>query len=142
MADNGNVRVKLKNVRLSFPHLFTAKKGKDADSKAKFSAKFLMDKDTPEGKKNIKIIRDAIEEVKAAKWGKKPPKIKSDKICLVDGEPIDPETGEREPLYDGYEGCMVFGASNERRPTILDRDKTPLTAADGVIYAGCYVNVI
>ena len=28
------------------------------------------------------------------------------------------------------------------RPTVLDRDKTPLTENDGKPYAGCYVNAV
>jgi hypothetical protein len=27
------------------------------------------------------------------------------------------------------------------RPTVINRDRTPLTAADGVIYSGCHGNV-
>ncbi len=34
-----------------------------------------------------------------------------------------------------------LNASNKARPLVLDRDKTPLTAADGKPYSGSYMNV-
>ena len=35
--------------------------------------------------------------------------------------------------------CM-FQLSSRNRPTIIDRDRTPLVEEDERIYAGCYVN--
>jgi hypothetical protein len=37
---------------------------------------------------------------------------------------------------------MAFKAGTTRRPTIIDRDKTPLVEEDGKPYAGCYVNAV
>jgi hypothetical protein len=37
---------------------------------------------------------------------------------------------------------MVYvSARNKARPVVIDKDKSPLTQADGKPYAGCYVNV-
>jgi hypothetical protein len=37
---------------------------------------------------------------------------------------------------------MSIKASNNKRPLVIDRDKTPLTEDDNKMYAGCYVNAI
>ena len=64
----------LKNVRLSFPKLFKAEKSTDT-SAPKFSAAFLIDPETAEGKANVKAINAAIEHVKAKTWADKAEKI-------------------------------------------------------------------
>lgn len=115
-------RVVLKNVRLSFPALF--RKAKFKGEETKFEATLLIPKDD---KVNLRKINKLIEAAKAEAKGK----IKADKICLKDGDESD---------YDGYEGHMSFKAANNKRPQVMDRDKTPLTEEDGVVYAGCYVN--
>jgi hypothetical protein len=56
-----------------------------------------------------------------------------DRLCLKDGD-----DGEREEL----QGKMYIKASTKKRPLVLNRDKTPLTEEDGVIYPGCMVNAI
>ena len=35
---------------------------------------------------------------------------------------------------------MFIGARNAKRPVVVDRDLTPLTAEDTKPYAGCFVN--
>lgn len=118
---------KLQNVRLSFPSLF--RKAVFEGSETKFEATFLLDKD-----QHADVI-DALKkdiagriktELKGAKLG-------ADRICLKDGDDFD---------YDGYAGCYSLKASNNKRPMIIDRDKTPLAEEDERVYAGCYVNAI
>ena len=60
-------------------------------------------------------------------------KIPAGKSCLKDGD---------ESEYDSYENTMSFKAAANKRPTVINRDKTPLAEDDNVIYAGCYVNAI
>lgn len=120
------MQVILTNVRLSYPHLFTAKAAQGSD-KAKYSASFLLDK----GKdaKQIKTVQAAIDSLLAEKFkGKKLP---ADKICLRDGDAKDDEN---------YAGKFYINASNDKRPQVVDTDKTPLASDDNKPYAGCYVN--
>lgn len=119
-------KIKIENVRLSFPSLF--KKAQYNGQETKFEATFLLCKD--EHADLIKKI-DAIidEEAKEAKI-KRP---SSDRVCLRDGDEFD---------YDGYENTYALKASSNRRPTVVDKDKTPLAEEDGVLYSGCYVNAI
>lgn len=48
--------------------------------------------------------------------------------------------GAFKAKWDGFAGNYYVAASNETRPTVVNRDKTPLVASDGVLYSGCYVN--
>lgn len=118
-------KIMLKNVRLSFPSIF--KRASFNGEEGKFEATFLLDKETQVDQ--IAAIESAIENaIKEAKI-----KVPSDKICLKDGDDVE---------YAGYAGCMSIKASSNKRPTIIDKDKTPLAEDDGKPYAGCYVNAI
>ena len=119
-----NVKIHLKNVRLSFPSLF--KRAVFDGAEGKYEATLLLDKSDKATKKAIdEAIKSAIEEAKI--------KVPSDKRCLKDGDDSE---------YDGYEGMWSIKAANSKRPTAINRDKTPLIEEDEVIYAGCYVNAI
>ena len=117
------MKLKITNARLSFPNLF--KRASFQGEEGKYGCTLLIAKDDPQ----IGKIKDAIgtlvaNELKGAKLG-------PDKLCLRDGD---------ESEYDGYAGHYSLKASLDQRPTVIDRDKSPLTADDGVPYAGCYVN--
>lgn len=132
MAETSNL--KLTNVRLSFPKLWTAKSYKTGD-KPKFGANFLIDKEDNE--ELLKQVKGAIWGAAKEKFGEKAADMfKKNKIaiCLHEGADKD---------YDGYgEQNMYLSASSSKRPLIIDRDRTPLTEEDGRPYAGCYVNAI
>lgn len=126
------MKVKLKNVRLSFPDLWVARPFKQGDQ-PKFGAQFLI----PKGSALAKEIDKAILAVAEAKWPNKGAAIvksikgNPNKFCYQDGDTRD---------YDGYAGMMSLSAKNTIRPLVIDRDKTPLSQEDGKPYAGCYVN--
>lgn len=128
-----STRIMLTNVRLSFPDLFVAR-AFNASTEPKFKATFLIDKNDSQ----IKVIEAAIREAAVAKFGAakadaiiKQIRNNPNKFCFQDGDTKD---------YDGYAGMMAISASNKTRPTVIDRDKTPLDSSDGKPYAGCYVN--
>lgn len=138
MADRKLGEVVLKDVRLSFPHIWK-KQAATEDATPKFSAAFLMDPSTPAGKKNVKSCEKAIADVMKEKW-KKEVRLKPGREGMQDGdEQISDNTGE---VYDGYEGMMVVSAKNGNRIPIVDADKTTLAEEDGKPYAGCYVNAV
>jgi len=121
------MKIKLPNVRLSFPSVFH--KASFNGNETKYEATFLLSK---------KDHAALIEEIKAAVAGKmkndlKGAKLAPDKICLRDGDLAE---------YEGYEGHMSLKASNSKRPMVINKDRTPLTEDDNVIYGGCYVNAI
>lgn len=120
-------KIKLQNVRLSFPSLF--RKAVFSGEETKFEGTFLIDKVDQADK--IKEIEAAIAALCKEKL--KGVSLKADKICLKDGDEIE---------YDGYAGHMSLKASNNKRPMVLDRDRSPLTEDDNRIYSGCYVNAV
>ena len=122
MSENKSSKIVLKNVRLSFPSLFT--KSVYEGKEGKYSATFLLDKKDTKTKKLLdEAIAKAIAEAKI--------KIPSANTFLQDGD---------EKEYEGFEGHWSIKASNAKRPVVIDRDKTPLTADDEKLFAGCYVN--
>jgi len=128
------MKVVIKNARLSFPDLFEPRAFQAGDT-PKFKATALV----PKGSEMVREIEAAIMKVATDKWNTKAAGIvksirgNPNKFCFQDGD---------NKTYDGYEGMMAFSASNKVRPTIIDRDKSPLSVSDGRPYAGCYVNMI
>lgn len=121
------MQITLTNVRGSFMDIFRAKAVNDGEPR--FSANFLLDK--TKDAKQIKKIEDAIDGLlKEKNKGKKLP---ADKVCIRDGD---------EKEYDGYAGQMFISAANKKRPTVVDRDKSPLAEEDGKPEAGDYVNAV
>lgn len=120
-------KIKLSNVRLSFPSLF--RKAVFSGEETKFEATFLLDKTTQADK--ISEIDAAIKHL--IKDVLKGAKLPADKICLRDGNDVD---------YVGYANNMSIKASSSKRPMVLDRDRSPLAEDDNRLYAGCYVNGI
>jgi hypothetical protein len=126
------MKVKLQNVRLSFPGLFKAEAFKPGDA-PKYKATFLVEK----GSKLNAVIDAAILETAKGKWGAKAAQIvqgmrgNPNKFCYQDGD---------TKAYNGFAGMMALAAKSSVRPLVLDKDKTPLTEQDGKPYAGCYVN--
>jgi len=128
--------VKIKNARLGFAELFTAKAVNDGPPT--HSCVFIFEK----GGANHKAIRSAMKDVAVAKWGAKGESIlknlmKKERVCLLDGNEMTDKEGN---VYDGFKDNMAVRASNAKRPMVLDRDRTPLTQADGRPYSGSYVN--
>lgn len=119
------MKIKLSNVRLSFPSVFH--KANFNGTETKYEATFLL------SKKNHAALIEEIQKVIKEKLATdlKGVKISPDKICLRDGDLTE---------YEGYEGHMSLKASNKKRPVVVNKDKTPLTEDDNVIYGGCYVN--
>ena len=117
-------KIKLKSVRLSFPSVF--KKASFNGEEGKYEATFLIPK-------SDKATYDAIMAEVEAKKKEHKVKIPADKICIKDGDDID---------YDGYANCQAIKASNSKRPTVVNRDRSPIVEDDDIIYAGCYVNAV
>ena len=126
------MKLMLTNVRLAFPQLFEAATV-NGEGKPAFSASFLIEPKDPQ----VKAINAAIDATAREKWGAKADATLkaargADKVCLHDGD--------NKAEYAGYEGMLYVSSRSSQRPLVLGADKSPLTAADGKPYAGCYVN--
>lgn len=129
--------VKLSNVRLAFPALFQPK-SVNGEGEPRYSAAFPV----KPGTENAKALEAAVKAVASAKWGAKAGAILAElesKGRVAYKKSALSKDGE---VYDGFEGMHTLNASNKARPTIVDRDRTPLVEADGRPYAGCYVVAI
>ena len=124
------MKVIIQNARLAFPSLFTA------DEKfGNYGGQFLVEPDS----KAVAKMEAAIEQVAKEKWGAKAEATlkgirAKNNICMY--------SGDLKADYDGFEGMVAISAGNPKRPTVVDRAKNPTTESDGLVYAGCYVNVI
>lgn len=120
-------KLKLNNVRLSFPNVFkkAVYEGKDT----KYEATFLLHKEKQ--KDLIAKIKKTMEAFANEEYSGDVPR--SLKYALSDGDEKD---------YDGYPGHMVLKAKSNHRPTVVGRDRAPIVEEDGVLYSGCYVNAI
>ena len=119
-----STKIQLKNVRLSFPSLFQKAQFNGEDGK--YEATFLFNK-------KDKKLKAKLDKAISAKLKEANVKVPQDKRCLKDGDEVD---------YAGYEGNWSLKASQSRRPTVIDRDRSPVTEGDNVLYAGCFVNAI
>jgi hypothetical protein len=120
-------KIKLANVRLSFPSLFKmASFG--GEPTGKFEATFILDKD-----EHAEAIAQLKKHIDTLMKTELKGKIAADKICLKDGDDLG------RPEFDGK---YTIKASTKKRPLVIDRDKSPLTEEDGKPYAGAYVNAI
>lgn len=156
-----NIELRIKDVRLSFFKGFRGQPRRNDKTKQiigwNYSTNFLLDKVKDIDK--IKVIRQAMIDVKNAKWpgGKKT--FAPDKKCLRDGEVLNDE-GELQPFQDGYKGMMYVSAN---RAVDIDENGKPvgenpvsfvgsrkgedgkfprLKEKDGLLYSGAYANVI
>jgi hypothetical protein len=123
--DDGCILVR--NVRLSYPHLFT-KWGMNEGDKKKYSAKFFLDKAT-----HAADIKGLGQHLAAMMQEAFKGRIPNDKLFLRDGK----DSG-KEDQADQW----VIAASEDRAPDVINRDKSRVNEDDDIVYAGCYVNVL
>lgn len=137
----------LKNVRLAFPNVFSPRAMKDektGETRKRHDATFIF---SPEHEA-FTAVQQAIIKVAKQKWGDDKglayakALLQRDQTCLHNGD-------LKALKYDGFAGNWYVSASNKTRPAVVHCVKDPatgkakvLTEADGVIYAGCYVNAI
>lgn len=142
------MKIFVPNARLAFADIFTAVKiGDDPTSKPRFGCLAivppgaLVTHTKEDGTKVQMTLDQVVQAVAAEKWKAKAAGVLGilrgkDRVCFVAG----PKANKSGEIYDGFEGMHHIRTSNEARPFILDRNKAPLTEADGRPYAGCYVN--
>lgn len=123
----------IRNARLSYPKLFRAEAVKsDPNARPRYGCALIVPKgdEATMAKVNAEIARLAKGKMKGVT-----PKRKD--IPIKDG---DGEDGD-----EFSKGCWVISANRQEsqgRPTVIDRDKSPLDESDGRPYAGCYVNAV
>jgi len=155
-SNDKNVEVKMKDVRLSYAHLFDPQEMTGDDGKVRyvFNCNFLISKKTDAGKALIEQVKDAMRRARDAQW---PPidgqvkKIKRENMCLQDGDDTD-YAGYADHMYVSARETIKAESKAEaiKKSTIalIDSRKGPdgkfprLSESDGKLYSGCYVNAI
>ena len=137
------MKLKLTDVRLSFPDLHEPVEYQVGDGKPRYNASFLV---VP-GSANDKAINTAITEACNDVFEKKADKMlesikgNPNKFCYLDGDTKE---------YDGYAGMMVLAAHRRAKDgpvgvylNVIDPQTGKVAVAPancGKPYAGCYVN--
>lgn len=127
------MQIMLNNARLAFPNLFHARPPKDGKGKAKYGASLILEPGNPA----IKQLEAAFVKMAREKWADKGDVIlkglrAQDRLCLHDGD--------TKASYAGFAGNVFVSANSDIRPSVFDRNKTPLQEGDGRPYSGCYVD--
>ena len=128
-------QVKLNDVRIAYAQGVFEPRAPEGGGEAKFNAAFLFPKDHPA----TKAMSDAVIAVAKEKWKDKAMDILA-QLKAADKLPV--HDGDLKKTSAGYLGNLYVNAGNKVRPLVLDADRSPLTAADGKPYSGCYVSVI
>lgn len=123
--DDGTILVK--NVRLSYPHIFEPWAKKETEKK-KFSCKVILPNDTH--KEDIRAIAARIVALCQEKWKARLP---NSQVFLRNGDDMAKEE---------MENSFVISCSENTRPDILLANKKRITTDDGTFYPGCWVNLL
>ncbi len=133
-------KIILRNVRLSYEHIFTPTKFDDNQDQAKYSATFIIPKDHEDLPALKRALFEAGQEEFPADF--KPGNWPKGYTCGLkdadkDTDSNDEILAEKNP---DYKGCYIIEANSVQRPVAVNRKKAAVTEADGIIYSGCYVN--
>ena len=123
-------KVVLKNVRISYAHIFQPYGMENGDKK--YSVCAIMPKDHPQ----LGAVKTAIVEAAKEKFASK---IKDNKMPASLKNPL--RNGDERDEQPEFEGMLFFNASSTKRPQVFDRDKSQLVEEDGRPYSGCYCNL-
>lgn len=133
-----NHTIWVRNARIAFADTIFEKKGiaGDPDSTPRYNCSLLL----PAGDKQVIEISGIQQRlVLEHEWKDKTEGAevlrllaKKDRLALHDGDD--------KQKWAGFPGTMYLSPSSDTRPTVVDRDRSPLTKDDGKVYSGCYVN--
>lgn len=124
-------KIKLNNVRLSFPSVWHKKIWENSKNKPKYETTFILNKIT-----HAKEIEEIQKEIKFLLDANKITISNPLTHCLRDGDFIIPGIDSKPEYKDSYS----LKTTSEQRVSIVNKNKTPLAEEDGLIYGGCYVN--
>lgn len=140
----------LKDVRLSFPHLFEPqeRENDDGTKRKNYNCVLMIPKDHKNINTILKMVKAAAKKAKEKAWGEDPskwPNIPSHQQCFKDGD--NPDHTDREEYAGHY--FINLSAPLDRPPQIITNRKNSdnewIEAEPGQKrspYAGCWVNGI
>jgi hypothetical protein len=127
-------QLRLTGVRMAFNDLFTPQPTAEG-AKPSYNCTVLVPTDSPDYEKVIAAAKEALNTKFPGKGEAMYKQIfgNSNRCCLQDGDTVE---------YDGYAGHLAIRTKSYVRPLVINRDRSPVTEADGVLYSGCYVTII
>lgn len=130
------MNILLKDVRLAFAsNLFTAAPFPGGNDPTPYYSCTLL---LPPTHKQLKQLEKIMEGLAEAKWGKKGAAVL--KAAKATGK-VFLRDGDTKPDYEGFEGNWFVSARSKVRPNYFNGMREPIGEADGLLYAGAYVNV-
>ncbi len=143
------MKIMITNARVAFAHGLFKPSAIEEGQQPKFGADFIIEDDSvvyeiKADKTKVKTTMPAaMLAVANDAWKGKGAAMLEDlehsKKCHRKGDRRVNKAGD---IYDGFEGKMYVTAKAVARPGVYDRARQPVTADDGVVYSGCYVNAI
>jgi len=128
-------QVKLTDVRIAYAQGLFEARAPEGGGEPKYSAAFLFPKNHPV----VAALSEAVVAAAKEKWKDKAMDVLA-QLKAADRLPV--HDGDLKKTSEGYAGNLYLNAGNKVRPLILGPDRSPLTAADGKPYSGCYVTAI
>lgn len=138
------MEVILKNVRLSYPDLWTPGKPMNPGDTPKYGAQFIFAPDSEAAAAAKAAFQQAARDVFGDNWKNVVDAMERSKKCIRSGDQNLTKDGS---VRDGYAGNLYLVARNKAKPLVIGPKKDAsgkfpvLTENDGKPYAGCYVNV-
>lgn len=126
------MRFTLQNCRLAFGHgLFEASRPPNTDGDLAYNCRLIIPPDHPQ----FADIEAALVATAREKWGAKADAIlaaaKLQDLTFL-------HNGDSKPDWVGFPGNFFISARSKIRPSVLDRNKSPVTKESGTVYSGCY----
>ena len=129
-------RILIENVRVAFAHgLFTASAPPNSNGQPAYSAQFVF----PPTHKSVGALQKLIQEAGVRQW--KDQAAATLKAAAANGK-LCLRNGDDKSNYEGYAGNLYLSARTKTRPTIIDQNKQPITEESGLLFSGCWVNVM
>lgn len=122
-------RLTIKEGRLAFLHCFEP--NSVDGGKESFNCNIILEP----GNEAVAMIRAEEERLAKLAWGDKAGAV-LEMIKAKNDQALKP--GALKAKFDGFAGNLFLSAKNAVRPTVVNRNGSPLTAKDGVIYSGAY----
>lgn len=134
------MKVKLSNVRVAFVKVFEPEQVNN-EGEPRYGLVAVIDPKSPQ----VKELDGAMVAIAKEQWKDKGQMVLQDliakgRVCFQHR----PKTSSAGEVFDGFEDMFHLSASRRQsqgRPLVLDVNTSPLTAADGKPYSGCYVNL-
>lgn len=137
-TENVTTKAVLKNVRLSYVHLFKPEAA-EGSSEPKYSVSIIIPKIDTENLEKVKAAINAAGQIGlASKWGGKKPA--GMKPTLRDGD-------EDRPDDAAYAGCYFINASSRTKPEVVKaamvggKKQLVQVTNEEEVYSGCYGHV-